>query len=49
MDQNDHKTALLLFPIALLKINRFQCFLVWEFLRKFDINSLYICPPNCIL
>ena len=19
--------------------------LVWEFLRKFDINSLYICPP----
>ena len=20
-------------------------FLVWEFLRQFDINSLYICPP----
>ena len=34
-----------IFPITLSKTNRFQWFLVWEFLRKFDINSLYICPP----
>jgi len=27
------------------KINQFRCFLVWEFLRQFDINSLYTCPP----
>ena len=36
---------LFIFPITLSKINRFRCFLVWEFLRQFDINSLYICPP----
>ena len=34
-----------IFPITLSKINRFPCFLVWEFLRQFDINSLHISPP----
>ena len=34
------------FLISLIKINRFQWFLVCEILRKFDIKSLYICPPH---
>jgi len=34
-----------IFPITLSKINRFWWFLVCEILRKFDIDSLYICPP----
>jgi len=34
-----------IFPITLSKINRFRFFLVCEFLRQFDINNLYICPP----
>ena len=29
----------------LSKINRFEWFLMCEILRKFDINTLYICPP----
>jgi len=36
----------LFFLISLIKINRFQWFLVCEILRKFDIKSLYICPPH---
>ena len=32
--------------ITLSKINRFWWFLVSLILRKFDINSLYICPPH---
>ena len=36
---------LFIFPITLSKINLFRCLLVWEFLRQFDINSLYTCPP----
>ena len=40
--QNIH---LFIFQITLSKINRFWWFLVW-ILRKFDINSVYICPPH---
>ena len=37
--------TLFIFQIALSKINQFWWFLVCWILRKFDINSLYICPP----
>jgi len=36
---------LFILQITLSKINRFQWFLVCYILRKFDIDSLYICPP----
>jgi len=36
---------LFIFQIILSEIDEFQLFLVCYILRKFDINSLYICPP----
>ena len=39
------KTSTFIFLITLSKINRFQWFLVCEILTKFDIESLYTCPP----